>query len=48
MSPLPAEAAAARACDRGGALAGVGSNTTQPMPANHASTQEWASTSRTM
>ena len=26
---------------------GVGSNVTQPMPSNHASTHEWASRSRT-
>ena len=30
-----------------GAVAGVGSNVTQPIPVNHTSTQEWASRSRT-
>ena len=48
MSPVPAEAAVPSACERGGAAAGVGSKTTQPMPSNQASTHEWASRSRTM
>src|SRR5215213_9778844 len=33
--------------ERAGAAAGVGSRVTQPMPGNQASTQEWASRSRT-
>ena len=32
---------------RGGAVAGVGSNVTQPMPLYQTSTHEWASRSRT-
>ena len=33
--------------ERAGVALGVGSNVTQPRPSNHASTQEWASRSRT-
>src|SRR4051794_16109355 len=38
----------AKTRDRAGVAAGVGSNVTQPKLSNHASTQAWASVSRTI
>ena len=35
-------------CERAGEAEGVGSYVCQPMPGKYASTQEWASSSRTM
>ena len=44
----PAVGASEAICERAGVAAGVGSSATQPKRSNHASTQAWASVSRTI
>jgi hypothetical protein len=47
LPPGPEVVPSSLGCERGGALAGVGSNVTQPMSRYQTSTHEWASRSRT-